>query len=259
MLARGELSVHASFGCALKRLWLRDGIVVDDPDALADTVAASFAKGHDDARAASELLRRSGVSAQWNKILRTDRAVALATRIRPLITEPLLDVLSGDGSICRALSDLGVASLAATERSGDYSESVRPSHVPFEPFADDLDLAQFGAATALLSTVLHHEPDPVRLLDALAHSRIPRWIVVENCVTAQFSRPFHQFADQFFNRCLNEFGCQCVEQHRTLDEWVEMLTAYGSVAVINEAFTVPGIPFPYSLLVVSRDVGVGAS
>ena len=248
------MAVQDGFARALADLWARDGIVVEecDPAALAERVAASCAAGAEGPKLASELLTRSGVRRQWNDILRRDRAAALATRIRPHVTEPLLDVMAGDGSICRALADLGVTGLAATERPGDYADSVLPPHVRFRPFDDTLDLAQFEATTALLSTVLHHEPYPVRLLDALAATPIQRWIVVENCVLPEFSHAFHQFTDRFFNHCLNDFGVPCVNQHRTLDEWIGLLTAYGEVSVIDAAFAVPGIPFPYSLLVVTR-------
>ena len=244
------MSVHEVFGRAVAALWERDRIMVDEPGVLAETVAAAFASGGEGARRASELLARSGVRARWNATLRRDRATALAARIRPLVSEPLLDVLSGDGSICLALSEIGVATLAATERSGHYPESVLPSTVDFRPFSDDLDFSRFGASSALLSTVLHHEPDPAGLLDALRKGGIDRWIVVENCVTPEFSPSFHQFADRFFNTCLNEFGAHCVEQHRTLDEWVVLLMRYGTVAIVDDAFPVPGIPFPYSILVV---------
>ena len=243
--------VEHAFSRALAQLWARDGIVVGG--LLADSVAASLAAGDEGLKAASALLIHSGVRAQWNQTLRRDRARALAARIRPLITEPLIDVLAGDGSVSRALSALGVAALSATERCGDYAESLLPPDISFQPFVDDLDLTQFRASTALLSVVLHHEPDPVRLLDALDRAAIPRWIVVENCITAEFSRPFHRLADRFFNACLNEFGVPCGDQHRTLDEWVDLLAVYGAVDVVDEAFTVPGIPFPYTLIVVSRE------
>jgi hypothetical protein len=244
------MTVEEEFARALAQLWARDGITLEDPDDLARAVAASCAAGDEGALAASSLLVRTGVRARWNDILRRDRAAALAARVHPLVTEPLLDVLAGDGSVCCALSDLGVRRLAATERSGDYGETVLPSHVTFRPFAGDLDLAQFGAATALISTVLHHEPDPVRLLEALARAAIPRWIVVENCVTPEYSRPFHRFADRFFNNCLNEFAVECVDEHRTLVEWTDLLARHGDVTVVDAAFAVPGIPFPYSLLLV---------
>ena len=244
--------MQEDFGRALAELWARDGIVADGRDALAQSVAASFASGNEGIKAATEMLGHSSVRAQWNAILRRERAAALAERIRPLVSGVLVDVLSGDGSVCRALSDLGVGPLSATERIGDYPESVLPGHVSFRPFDDNLDLAEFGASTALVSTVLHHERDPRRLLDAL--TSIPRWIVVENCVTPRFSREFHRWTDVFFNACLNEFGVGCVEQHRTLDEWTQLLASYGTVSIIDEAFTVPGIPFPYSLLVVTRQL-----
>jgi hypothetical protein len=247
----GELSVHEAFGRVLADLWARDGIVREEPHLLASTVAAAFAAGGAGVSKASDLLASTGVGERWNEVLRRDRAAAIAVRIRPLVTEPLLDVLAGDGSVCRALLDLGVAPMAATERCGDYPGSLLPPHVLFRPFADNLDLAQFDASTALLSAVLHHEEDPVHLLDMLTQAAIPRWIIVENCVTPEFSRPFHQFADRFFNSCLNEFGVHCGDQHRTLEEWADLLASYGTVTVINESFIVPGIPFPYSLLVVN--------
>jgi hypothetical protein len=250
------MALPERFGRALVQLWARDGIVADDREGLARMVANAFASGDDGVRAASQMLARSGVAAQWNAILRRDRASALAARIRPLLDGTLLDVLAGDGSVCRALSDLGVAGLSATERTGDYVESVLPSHVTFKPFPRTLDLTEFDASTGLLSAVLHHEPDPVALLDALARTNIQRWIVVENCVTPEFSRPFHEFADRFFNTCLNQFGVHCVEQHRTLDEWTTLLSAYGTVSVVERDFTAPGIPFPYSLLLIGRGTSV---
>jgi hypothetical protein len=256
MISPGELSVQEAFGRALADLWTRDGIAPREPQMLASAVAASFAAGGDGVWTASELLVRMGIRDRWNDVLRRDRAAALASRIQPLVVGPLVDILAGDGSVCRALSALGVTALAATERCGDYNcEPLLPPEIPFTPFTDALDLAQFDASTALLSAVLHHEPDPVRLLDVLARAAIPRWIVVENCVTPEFSRPFHEFADRFFNSCLNQFGVPCGDQHRALNEWADLLTPYGTVAVVDEAFTVPGIPFPYSLLVISRDVG----
>lgn len=246
------MSVEDAFGQALADMWMRDGIEVVEPFTLASDVVTTFSSGGGGPAEASETLAYSGVRAEWNRVLRRDRARALASRIRPLVAEPLVDVLSGDGSVCNALSDLGIASLSATERPGDYGTSRLSARVRFQPFSETLDLAQFQASTALLSTVLHHEPAPTRLLDALARAAIPRWIVIENCVTPAFSRSFHQLADRFFNTCLNEIGIHCGDEHRTLDEWAVMLRSYGNVTVVTESFTVPGIPFPYSLLVVDR-------
>jgi hypothetical protein len=248
------MPVEEEFSRALAQLWMRDGIVVDDALALATTVTAMFADGADGQRAAAALLKESGIRAQWNLTLSRDRARALASRIRPLTTEPLLDLLSGDGSICEALSELGVARLSATERSHDYAgygDSRLPGHVQFEPFSIDLDLSRFNASTALVSTVLHHEPEPIRLLDSLARSGIPRWIVIENCITAEFTGPFHEFADRFFNTCLNDIGIHCGQEHRSLTEWSDLLKTYGTVTVVADSFSVPGIPFPYSILVVN--------
>ena len=244
------MTAEENFGRALAALWTRDGIEVDDPRGLATAVAAAFADANGGAAAAAVLMDSAGVRAQWNRVLREGRARALAARIHPLVAEPLLDLLSGDGSVCEALAASGIASMSATERSGDYAEWRLPPHVRFEPFVDGLDLSQFSASTALVSAVLHHEPDPTRLLDALAAARIPRWVIVENCVTPAFTRPFHELVDRFFNTCLNEFGVHCGNEHRTLDEWVALLGRYGEVTIATDYFAIPGIPFPYSLLVV---------
>lgn len=246
------MSEHRALAEALAQLWSRDGIVVDEPVALASNITALFAAGGGDARAASELLGRSGVRSQWNHILRHDRAAALAARVRPLVTEPLLDVLCGDGSVSAALSDLGVAKILATERSGEYAESILPPRVSFQEFDVNFDPSRLDASTALLSAVLHHEPDPAQLLDAIAQTTTRRWIVIENCVTPEFSRAFHQLADRFFNTCLNDFGVYCGDQHRTLAEWTDLLALYGTVSIADEMFSVPGIPFPYSIFIVSR-------
>lgn len=249
------MPVAEAFGQALAELWMRDGISVDEPVALANAVAATFAEGDEGAKAAATLLARSGVRAQWNRVLRHDRARALASRVHPLVVEPVVDVLCGDGSVCEALSELGVSRLAATERGGEYDaygQSRLPTHVHFQPFADDLDLAQFNASTALVSAVLHHERRPVHLLDALARAGIPQWIVIENCVSARFPRAFHELADRFFNTCLNDIGIHCGDEHRTRDQWVDLLHGYGDVTVVADAFDVPGIPFDYTLMVVRR-------
>lgn len=250
-----HMPVEEAFGRALAEMWLRDGIQIEEPFTLAHAVAVTFARGASGPAEAGALLARSGVRAQWNRVLCHDRSRVLASRIGPLVAEPLLDVLAGDGSICEALSAAGFTRLSATERRGEYDnygETRLPAHVEFQPFSEDMDLAPFGASTALVSAVLHHERAPSRLLDALAHADIPRWIVVENCITPEFSPEFHAFADRFFNTCLNDIGVHCGDEHRALTEWVALLAAYGTVTVVAESFAVPGIPFPYSLLVVDR-------
>lgn len=257
--SESDLPVAHDFARAMQHVWMRDGIVATDACDIAAAVATSFAAGGAGARSASQLLQSTGIRPRWNAILRDERAAVLAGRIRPLVHGRLLDVLSGDGSICRALTALDLTDLAATERRGHYPDSHLPTGVDFHAFEEDADLSHARASTALLSTVLHHERDPLRLLDALASTPIRRWIVIENCVTPEFSPAFHRFADQFFNHCLNEFGSDCVEQHRTLDEWSAVLTRYGAVSIVDAAFTVPGIPFPYSLMVVNRgEMGAAA-
>jgi hypothetical protein len=100
--------------------------------------------------------------------------------------------------------------------------------------------------------VLHHEPDPVGLLDQLAGLRCRRWVVVENCLDEDNTEEFHLFVDRFFNECLNRFNVPCVPQHRTVDGWHALLSRYGSVNAGPTKVDVPGIPFPYELLVVTR-------
>jgi hypothetical protein len=237
----------------LTDLWRRDRITVDDPAGTARLLRHLLEDGGVEAAGARELLRRAGIRRRWNRLFAVARAGFLAEQLAPLLLPPVLDVLAGDCTVSRALVELGVHPVRAVERLWQYpdvnwSEVGLPiSDISSPGWSDD------GERTLLLCTVLHHEPDPVTLLNDLAESSLARrWVIVENCVDARYGPDFHRLIDEFFNRCLNQFLCACVPEHRTATEWAGLLGKYGAVGGYRELPIVPGLPFPYQIFVVQR-------
>ena len=246
-------NVYDQFEDELTALWWRDRIAVNDPAGAARLLRHLLEQGGVEASAPRALLRRTGIRRRWNHVLGVARARRLAAELGPLLTPPILDVLAGDCRVSRALVARGLRPLRAVERLWHYPE-VDWSRV-------DVPVSEIGAPgwcnqgerTLLISAVLHHEPDPLALLEELAGSSpARRWVVVENCIDSRYGHEFHRFIDEFFNRCLNQFLCSCVPEHRTAGEWLDVLSRYGEIGAYPELPDVPGLPFPYQVFVVDR-------
>lgn len=248
-------SVLDHFQEILPRLWRWSDISVEDPSAMASTLRKLLERDGPKSQEAAALLRESGTRTSWNEAFAIKRSKMLADWFAPFIHPPLLDVLAGDGSVTCALADLGISPIAATERLDDYANlpTVQHSDVTIDRHPSEGQIGSLDAHTVLICTVLHHEPDPVALLDRLDKQAGSRWLVVENCLEAGFDEAFHQFVDLFFNCCLNEIDIPCVEQHRSPQAWRQLLSEYGTVVHDEARFDVPGIPFPYRLYVVDRN------
>ncbi|MEU3563668.1 hypothetical protein [Kitasatospora sp. NPDC006786] len=203
---------------------------------------------------AASVLAQSGVRREWNRVLSQERSAFLASWLRSYLQVPVLDVLGGDFSVLRALVAAGLPAdgVAGCERPDAYQVDWATQPFQVHRVKPGVVLPPGPFRSLLISTVLHHEPDPGRLLEAAARTGARRWVVVENCVDGANSEAFHLFVDQFFNRCLNNFDVPCVEQHRTVEQWREVLGGYGKVVHEETRTDVPGMPFPYTLLVVDR-------
>jgi hypothetical protein len=253
----GPAGLSTAVGDQLERelteLWRRDRIVIADPAGVARLLRHLLDDGGVEAAGARELLRETGIRHRWNAVFAVARARLLAEALAPLLRPPVLDVLAGDCTVSRALVERGVHPVRAVERLWQYPEvdwsrvEVPVSDIGSPGWPDQ------GERTRLVCAVLHHAPDPVALLDELAGSRTgQRWVIVENCVDPRYGPEFHRFIDEFFNRCLNQFHCSCVPEHRTAAEWTELLRGYGTVEEYRELPVVPGLPFPYQVFVVER-------
>ncbi|BBA95577.1 hypothetical protein RVR_487 [Actinacidiphila reveromycinica] len=233
-------------------IWRRGGFDVPDPAGTARLVRLLLDR--EGFGPTATVLSDSGVRAEWNRVFAEERSDFLARWLGEHLHGPLLDVLGGDFTVGRALLRHGLASQALTGCERSYAYETDWSQLPF-PVHDvppDLALPAGPYACLLMSTVLHHEPDVVALLDAAAELDAERWVVVENCLDADNDEDFHLYVDEFFNRCLNTFEVPCVPQHRTVDGWRDLLGHYGTVTAEQVRRDVPGMPFPYTLFVVDR-------
>lgn len=193
------------------------------------------------------LLRDTGLRAAWNESLDHRRPQRLAPELAPLLFGRAVDVLAGTGSLTRTLVQHGV-DLTGFEESHAYPGPMPACVRPIE------ELDSVGHAdSALLCTVLHHEPHPLALLDSLSRLDCKSWVVVENCLLPGITDEFHREMDIFFNCSLNNFDVACTASHLSPAAWLEMLRPYGSVRHVTRVVDVPGIPFPYDVFQVITD------
>lgn len=202
--------------------------------------------------AARAMLRESGIRDRWNHGFAVDRASAVTEWLHGWIPDEgrVLDLLAGDCRLTARLAERLGRGILGVDRAGCYADVVSHPLVEYRDVAEGAELPR--AATVLLCAVLHHEEDPARLRDLALTSRASRYVVVENCVDERFGGDFHLLMDLFYNRCLNDFGSACTREHRTLDEWSELLAPLGELVHRDELPVVPGLPFPYQLMVFER-------
>ena len=196
-------------------------------------------------------LSSTGIRADWNDALDHGRPRSIAPHVLPLFTGRVADVLSGSGTL--------TAELAATVRIDAYE---RPSAYPDAPAVVTRPLDELWAMppgtyqSVLLSTVLHHEPDPAATMErVLRKVRPDRLVIIENCLSDSVSEQFHDFMDTFFNLSLNDFDVDCPGEHRTVDGWLDFLGGYGRTRFCGRLHDVTGMPFPYEVFVVDLDAG----
>jgi len=233
-------------------IWSRGAFDLADPVGTARLVRLLL--GREGFGPTAPVLAESGVRAEWNRVFAEQRSEFVASWLAGHLTGPVLDVLGGDFTVLRALlrHGLDAGSVTGCERSTAYETDWSRLPFPVHDVPADVRLPEGEYGSALLCTVLHHEPEVRRLLDAVARTGAERWVVVENCLDAENSEEFHLYVDEFFNRCLNTFDVPCVAEHRTAEEWRTLLGGYGEVTVEESRTDVPGMPFPYTLFVVER-------
>lgn len=246
--------VVALFQDRMRQIWERDGFQVRDPAGLIRRIGALLAEEGPSSPTCAAVLEESGVRREWNRVFAYERASTLADWIGPHLRPPVLDVLGGDFTVLRALVAHGLAagSCVGCERRAAYGTDWGELPFPVYDAREAVGLPPVNYQTALVSTVLHHERDPELLLAELSAGPAERWVVIENALDEENSEDFHLFVDEFFNCCLNSFDVPCVAQHRTVDQWLKLLDRYGHARFAGQMKAVPGIPFPYQMLIVDR-------
>ena len=217
---------------------------------LASIVLATGTRPHQEI---GRELRFGGLARRWNKTLDADRARYLASVISGRILRDncrILDVLSGTGSLARALREAG-HTVVEIERLEQYG---RPRDEDTFDFAlDKVHVAAEKYDAAIVVTVLHHEPHPDALIGWLAELDVEQYVVVENVRCREADVATHRLFDTFFNECLNDFGAECPGWYWTRQQWRVSLQSLGSPSEPETLHAVPGIPFPYDVFVITRD------
>lgn len=254
LVGRARHDMVALFQRRIRDVWERDGFRMRNPEDVISLLGLFLTAEGPSSPNGARLLEMSGGRREWNRVFATDRPKALAHWAGPYLMPPVLDVLGGEFTVLKALaSDSQPAgAFIGCERPSAYDTNWSGLPFPVYPVPDPVALPRVQYRTAFVSTVLHHEPDPERLLAALAAGPAERWVVIENAVDTENSEDFHLFVDVFFNSCLNKFDVPCVAQHRSVAEWQELLGKYGRVTLAKVMRQVPGMPFPYQMFVVDR-------
>jgi hypothetical protein len=218
---------------------------------LADSVVKLLVeKGPSGYTEIHDFLATSGVQNRWNGVFYHCRSAALAQWVLPHVRGSLIDVLCGSGRIGGILSDLGVpTSLSERSLVRDSYPVVESAQLwlDHDTLADEATPCSYD--TVLLSTALHHDPDPERLLELGLKLASSRLIIVENCVETDLSPEMHIFVDDFFNYCLNKTPLPCPAQHRSVDEWSSLLKDRARLVFSDRRNSLPGIPLSHHLLV----------
>lgn len=185
--ARCGSSLEARFSEALRLLFVRDDL---GDAAEMESVARQIARFSPRSAQVRNILDESGLRRRWNRVLGVSRASVLAQWIRPHVVAPVVDILAGDGTVAAELVRCGIDDVLATERLGAYATWNAP--VALIPHGQPLP---GRIKTALLCAVLHHEPDPLELLEYARATGATRWVIVENCIDDNFDADLHLTID----------------------------------------------------------------
>ena len=179
----------------------------------------------------------------WNRVFEQNRSRLLANWICPHLEGKVLDLLCGEGCVGEQLSDLG-QSVILYERLDDYDFDHSNHNLPFIPFSE-IASSNLDVDTVLLCPVLHHEKDPLQLLNLAKSFKPKKIIVIENPLEEEFPKQFHILVDLFFNQCLNQINIDLPMNHLTADSWLKLGQQIGSVSSLDRKQSIPGIPFSY--------------
>lgn len=242
---------YAQFESEVAELLERDRIT-DDPAGAAFLTRILIEQEGITSPGARSMLRSSAIRERWNAVFAEARAEQVATWLAPWAAGEgeVLDLLAGDCRLTAKIAEAAGRPLLAAERTEHYDDVIAHPLVRPVPLLDGGPVP--AADTVLLGAVLHHEPDPRTLRDLALETGARRFVVVENSIDDRFGPDFHVLMDLFYNRCLNDFGSACTREHRRMADWQELLAPMGELVHQDEMRHVPGLPFPYQLLVFER-------
>lgn len=238
-------------------LFLSFGIAAQRSTRLTEALHSHLRRNsHDVLDAIGNLLREEQVVCPWGDALAIDRAKVLANWIAPHVTgESVLDLLCGDGAVGNQLGKACSANVHLVERQFQRGVMNRDWIRDIEDFETFITTHESSVKhdTILLCTVLHHETDPVQLLELAAQRAARRILIVENCIEEVYEADYHLLVDAIFNCSLYRTQLPIPGQHRTAHEWRELCEKHGRVSQIHHTTKVPGIPLGHTLMVVDLE------
>jgi hypothetical protein len=193
----------------------------------------------------ANILKGHEIQLRWNYIFRELRSKFLAEWIKPYVVGNLLDLLCGDGDIGKHISDMQVEVTLSERRC---CNNHRLAFIPYQELRTVCALPQFD--TVLLSTVLHHTPNPNELILLGTQIARKRLIIIENCLEQEYPLDFHLLMDLFFNFGLNQLNEECPGNHRDSSAWYNTLLEYGSVVDVGRKDNIPGVPLPHHIFII---------
>ena len=223
------------------------------PDVREHLVTICALLGHERQAALGALgtfFEKSAIGERWNQALRDERAPFLGRLIAPHAVDSVLDLLSGNCSVARSLETLTRSKVSTVERL-DCGGGLRGGAVlNFDEFV--LGASDAAYDTVLLCTVLHHEWDPLGLLELAVRVARRRVILVENCIDEDCPAEYQELVDLIFNESLNRTSLPCPCRHGTLHGWLAMAGPYGMARAVASVPAAPGVPLSHDVIVIEK-------
>jgi hypothetical protein len=195
-----------------------------------------------------DLLRGSDIRREWNKVFAEQRSVEIANWITPFCNEIVLDLICGDGKVGKIIERTG-KNIAYCDRNHwrDFNDF---GFIDYKNLKEGVKNHEIE--TVLLITVLHHQKNPVLLLDQAFGIASKNVVILENTIDEDCDREQHRLFDEFANCCLNQSGDSTPNNHKTAGEWREILKLRGEIIHEDYRSSVPGVLLPHQLYVVNQ-------
>jgi hypothetical protein len=194
-----------------------------------------------------EILENTELRKQWNIAFRVHRSKFISNWIISFCDNNILDLVCGDGGVGKELEKFGKKVWYSENKHYDFKI---PNHTALEDLMNKNKIRT--ADTVILGAVIHHNPNPERLIELAFESANRRVIIYENPTEGYFDDELHCLIDSFFNDGLNQTKDDCPGNHKTDLEWENVFGQFGKIEYYEKEVVVPGNPLPHSLFIVDK-------
>jgi hypothetical protein len=195
-----------------------------------------------------KFLSDSNIRREWNNVFAEQRSVEIANWIKPFCNDIVLDLICGDGEVGKIIEQTG-KNLTFCDRQHwrDFNDT---EFIDYNNLKEGVKNREIE--TVLLITVLHHQKNPVLLLDQVFGIASKNVVIIENTIDEDCDAELHSLFDEFANNGLNESGDSTPNNHKSAGEWREILELRGEIIHEDYRSSVPGVLLPHQLYVVNQ-------